>query len=268
MRLNTLARTGAALTASALVITLSSGPANAADSTSVGAVESSAPAAGQRTSFASADFRAAGTVRPAAISLAKFKLRSGVMTSGKLTGIWGDVIPAGSGSVKYAVTKVTVNGKYKGQTYLYPGDQAQGGINMPRIWGSGPVVLGPTTFTYADGSTSVDQTRSNTFYFRKNIKTTHKNGSALKIRRVNKKVTFKAQNIKIVQPSTGKYVSVKRVKLQYKKGSKWKTQKTIKLNSKGNGTYKRKTSSKKRYRLYLPQTATTVQFRTYTSSKI
>jgi hypothetical protein len=72
------------------------------------------------------------------------------------------------------------------------------------------------------------------------------NGIALKINRRNSRMTFRAFQIKVVNPSTGAYQSVKRVKLQQLKGSKWKTLKTIKLNSKGSGSYRK--SIKKKYR--------------------
>lgn len=267
MRPSTLVRSGAVLTATALAITLGTGPASATDSTSSSAVRAAAPAAEARGSFADAAARTSGPVKPAAVTLGTFRLNSGVITSKDLTGIFGDVIPSGSGTVTSAVTTVTVNGVVKGQVPLYPGDD-NGGVDIPRVWGSGAVVLGPTTFNYQGEPSSLETKKSNTFYVRKNIKTTRSDGIALRIRRVNSKISFKAQQIKIVNPSSGQYVSAGSVKLQYKSGSTWKTKKTIKLDSSGNGSYSRTTSSKYRYRLFISKTSRSVEFRTEQSDRI
>lgn len=272
MRPSTIVRSGAVLTATALAITLGTGPASATDSTSSSAVRTAAPAAETRDSVADAAARPSGAARAAAVTLGTFRLESGVITSKELTSIYGDVLASDPGTTS-ATTTVTVNGVVKGDVKLYIAED-KGGVDIPRAWGSGAVVLGPTTFgTGADAT--VDTKKSNTFYVRKNIKTTRgastetiKDDIALRIRRVNSKISFKAQQIKIVNPSSGQYVSAGSVKLQYKSGSTWKTKKTIKLDSSGNGSYSRTTSSKYRYRLFISKTSRSVEFRTEQSSRI
>ncbi|QGG42816.1 hypothetical protein [Aeromicrobium yanjiei] len=256
MRSSITARAGAALTASALALTVGVGSASAADSTTT----SSSTAARQ--------------AEPAK-AVSQFRLKSGVITQSAKSGVWGDVTFSGAGSYKSATTEVRINGVRKGKVKLYEGRYKKsgskvtgGGVDLPRGWGAGSVVLGPTTFTYADGTTSVDSKKSNRFYIRRNVKTLNGSNTALVIKRNNNKVTFKVQRLSIINPGAGKYVSAGSVKLQYKSGSKWKTKKTIKLNSKGNGSYKRSTSTKQRYRLYVSKTSTRVEFRTKTSGRI
>lgn len=272
MRTSIYVRTGAVLTATTLALSLGLSAASAdSSSRSQHAEQATATATGRTSTL----LTPAASAAPAALSVSKFRLHSGVITSRTVTGIYGDVLLGGTGSGKSAVTEVRVNGAYKGKVTLYVGPYKKtgntvsgGGINLPRGWGAGKVQVGPTTFTYTDGTTTTDPTKSNIFYARKNIKTTRADKIALKIKRVNRKITFKAQQIRVINPSNGKYVSVGKVKLQYKSGSTWKTKKVIKLNSKGDGSYSRKTSSKYRYRLYISQTSKSVEFRTYQSKKI
>ncbi|AWB93661.1 hypothetical protein [Aeromicrobium chenweiae] len=254
MRSSIAARTGAVVTATALALTLGVGSASAADPKSTAA-------------------KAAPTQK----HVSKFHLKSGVITQHTRSGVYGDVLLKGPGKVKSIKTEVRINGVRKGTVKLYTGSYKKsrsgkikgGGVDLPRRWGAGAVVLGPTTFTYSNGATTVDQKKSNRFYIRRDVKTLKSNNTALVIKRTNKKVTFKVQRVSIVKPSSGKYVSAGSVKLQYKSSTgKWKTKKTIKLNSKGNGTYKRTTSAKQRYRIHVSKTDTRVQFRTRPSGRI
>lgn len=268
MRTSIYVRTGAVLTATTLALSVGVGAASADSSSRSQQAEQATATATGRTSTL---LTPAASAAPAALTISKFRLHSGVITSRTATGIYGDVLLGVDGEPE-AVTEVRINGKYKGKVKLFFGPYERsgntvsgGGINLPRGWGAGKVQVGPTTFS--DGPT-IDPTKSNIFYARKNIKTTRADKIALKIKRVNRLLTFKAQQIRIVNPSTGKYVSAGKVKLQYKSGSTWKTRKVIKLNSKGDGTYRRTTSSKYRYRLYISQTSKSVEFRTYQSSKI
>jgi hypothetical protein len=258
MRSSTATRTGAVLTASALALTLGVGSASAADATSTTTTTAGKAAAAKRT-------------------VSTFHLKSGVITKGTRSGIFGTVKYAGAGNVRSASTEVRINGKRRGAVKLYTGTYKKarsgkisgGGVDLPSGWGAGSVVLGPTTFTYSDGSTSVDGKKSNRFYVRRNVKTLNGSNNALVIKRTDNVVRFKVQRVSIAKPGARRYVSAGSVKLQYKSSNgKWKNKKTIKLNSKGNGTYKRSTSAKHRYRLHLTKTSTRVEFRTRTSGRI
>lgn len=256
MRSSTATRTGAVLTASALALTLGVGSASAADATTSTTTK-----------------KAAAAKR----SVSTFHLKSGVITKGTRAGIFGTVKYAGTGRVTSATTEVRINGHRRGAVKLYTGTYKKarsgkisgGGVDLPSGWGAGSVVLGPTTFTYSDGTRSVDGHKSNRFYVRRNVKTLNGGNNALVIKRTNNSVTFKVQRVSIAKPGARKYVSAGSVKLQYKSSTgKWKNLRTIKLNSKGNGTYKRSTSAKHRYRLHLTKTSTRVEFRTRTSARI
>ncbi|KAA1380035.1 hypothetical protein [Aeromicrobium fastidiosum] len=254
MRTSTITRAGAVLTASALAFSLGAGPVSAAetDTQSAGVVGGTSVPVSRLGS--SSGVSAAGTITA-------LRLGSGVITSRPTTQFLGNV--AGSAPDNNVQTDVRINGRPKGRVMLYPG-AGNGGVEIPRQWGSGKVQLGPTYFS--DGT--VSPVVSNTFYARKQVTTTRSNGIALKINRRNSKVTFRALSIKVINPSSGQFQSVKRVKLQRLKGSKWKTVKTIKLNSKGSGSYKATIKSKYRYRLYTTRTATQEKFETIKTGRI
>ena len=243
MRTSIFARAGIAITASALAFSLGAGPASAADS-------STARAAAAAPSQPVGD----------AASITGFTIRSGVITNAGSTFFPGSVtvgnIIPGTTSLS-SETEVRVNGRYRGRASLGPN-----GTSIPRAYGSGKVRLGPTYFS--DGTT--DGNVSNVFYARKQVRSSAK--YPLKIRRVNGRVTFRAYNIKIVDPSSGRYKSVKRVKLQQLKGGSWKTKKTIKLNSAGTGKYKTSIKKKYRYRLYVTRTSNQEKFETVKTGKI
>lgn len=256
MRSSTFARAGALLTATALAVSLSSGPVSAAETDSVsGRAASSAPSTVSlgTGSGAGAGVSAAGVIT-------SLRLNDGVITQRALTTFVGNVAgqaPAGS-SVQ---TAVFVNGKYRGRVTLYPGN-GNGGVEIPRVWGAGTVQVGPSYFS--DGT--VDQHRSNVVRARRLVTTTQK--YPLKINRRNSKVTFRARNIKIVDPASGQLKSLRRVKLQRAQGGSWKTVKTIKLSSSGSGKYTKSLKKKYRYRLYSKQTSTQTEFRTLRAGRI
>jgi hypothetical protein len=253
MRTSTLARAGAVLTASALALSLGAGPVSAAESqTASGRVAGSTPAV--RDLGSASGITVAGTITA-------LRLGSGVITQRDTTQFVGTV--AGSAPDNNVQTDVRINGVFKGRVILYPG-AGNGGVEIPRQWGSGRVQVGPTYFS--DGT--VSPVISNTFYARKLVTTTRADGYALKIHRRNSKVTFTAREVKVINPSTGQFQSAKRVKLQRLKGGKWRTVKTIKLNRNGTGTYRTSLRTKYRYRLYATRTATQEKFSTIRTRKI
>lgn len=252
MRTSTFARAGAIITATALAVSLSGGPVSAAETDSVtGRAADSTPST--VTLGAGKSVTAAGVITA-------LRLTNGVVTqraTTQLTGVVAGQAPAGS----QVTTAVFVNGKYRGRVVLYPGN-GNGGVEIPRVWGAGTVQVGPSYFS--DGT--VSQARSNVVYARRLVTSTKT--YPLKINRRNSKLTFRARNVKIVDPASGQLKSLRRVKLQQSKGGKWKTIKTIKLNSSGSGKYTKKIKKKYRYRLYSPQTTTQTQFRTLKGKRI
>ena len=260
MQSSTLYRAGAIFTASALALSLGTGPASAADSSrqSVGF----APA----TQSGSNAFQKAGAsdsqarVAAAAADVTKITIPNSVLSKKGFNQIYGARVNyTGSGTIKSIKSTVRVNGK---ASFLY--FNANGTVSVPSTAGAGSARIVKSTVSYTDGSSSVDTTQSNAFFLRRALST---NG-ALKIVRKGKKVTFTATRIRVFRPASGTYVSLGKVKLQYKSGSKWMTKKNITLNSKGKGTYTISTSTKRRYRLFVPTTSTLYGGSTRTSGRI
>jgi hypothetical protein len=182
-------------------------------------------------------------VGAAADPVSPLRFGSGTINSAAVTLFVGTGQFSGSGG---ATATVLINGAVKGNVPVLFSSTTPGSIavRVPRAWGSGKVQV------------SVAGNVSNTFYARKQVKTTRGDQLALGIKRRNSRISFTARQIKIINPSSGKYISIKRVKLQQLKGGGWKTKKTIKLNSRGNGSYSTKLNKKYRYRLYVPRTST------------
>jgi len=244
LRTSTFVRAGVIVTASALAFGLGAGPVSAAETSSATAT---APAA------ASAPVFSAGSTGTAAVPAGPIRLGSGTITSNATTRFVGSGQFAGGGG---ATATVTVNGRTKGAVAVLFSQSSPGAIavDIPRGWGSGKVQI------------NVNGTVSNTFYARKQVRS--KATYPLKIRRVNSSVTFRAYGVKIVNPRSGKFQSIKKVKLQQFKGGKWKTKKSIRLNSAGSGKYKTSIKKKYRYRIYVPRTSSQEKFSTIKTGKI
>jgi len=103
-----------------------------------------------------------------------------------------------------------------------------------------------------------DTTVGGSFYIRRYTRAFPVSGKyAFEIYRVGKKIKFTANNWKIFQPSTGKYVGLGSIKLQYRRSNgSYSTLKTMSLNSYGTGYYWRTDSTKRRYRLLISTTET------------
>ncbi|MRJ75950.1 hypothetical protein GEV29_05330 [Aeromicrobium sp. SMF47] len=262
MRLNTLAKTGAALTASALVITLSSGPANAADdSASTGYAPASAP-----TAAVSADGflpgtgakSAAGNKAAAGVTINKIGVRSGVLyrkgdNSVFLSALDGD--PGGAA----AKTEFTLRvGKKDHKVLLRGTNDGYAYFNTKSGWGSGKAWIRSTTVTYTNGTKSTSGTDSNKFYLRRATRTTANKPFKVTAYSPGTKIKFRASTFKVFKPSSGKYTSLGSIRLQYKKSNgKWKTVKKIKLNKKGSGSWTTRARTRT-YRLYVPTTANVI----------
>ena len=67
-----------------------------------------------------------------------------------------------------------------------------------------------------------------------------------------KKITFRL--VARYRNDAGQSVGIRRVTLQVKKGSKWRTVKRVKLNSKGIGKVKRSDKKKRNYRMVIKTT--------------
>lgn len=281
MRRTTLARGGALLTAAALALSLSAGPATA-DSTQTEKAASVSDTAEARTGppatgsgFSAPSARAqklqslAETTETAAIpaDITTFSFSDGVLFRAGENSVDGLVDGTqGSVPIDHIDMNLSLNGVPKGTVTLLEDEIGQF-VDILNTVGAGKAQLGPSTIHYTDGSSSVDDTMSNYFQLRRLTKST--NAYGLVITRSGSRITFKAQNWKIFKPSTGTYVPMNTIKLQYKDSAgNWLTRKTIELNAYGTGSYSTITSTKRRYRLYYPTTDTILGSRTVTSALI
>lgn len=230
MRTSTFVRAGAMLTASVLTLSLASGPASASESTTsrVDAPSTTALSTLQVAATADLQLTMRGTVL----------YRKGTNRIGTLGGL-----PAGVSAIRATVGVDRRTG--------YINISSWGAMTASHTIGSGTARIIAARVTYTNGAVRYVTATSNKFLIRRALH--HK--TKLSVHRKGKRVKFTATNARVFHPASGTFVSLKRIKLQYKSGSKWKTKKTIKLNSKGKGTYKIKTSKKRRYRLYVPTTS-------------
>ncbi|MCW2825796.1 MAG: hypothetical protein JWQ91_2713, partial [Aeromicrobium sp.] len=158
-----------------------------------------------------------------------------------------------------------LGGEFQDGVEPYPG------VDIPRTWGSGVAQLtNIVVFTTKGGVASQTPVggASHRFFVRKNIKVMRADNIGLLIKRSNNTVTFKAQRIRIINPSTGKYQSAGSVKLQYRSDGVWRTTKTIRLNSLGDGSFSRTISRKYPYRLRIAKTSRNIEFLTKVSGRI
>jgi hypothetical protein len=137
---------------------------------------------------------------------------------------------------------VVVNGiALPAPVYVY-----SSGIYYDRAWGAGAVKL--VNFTDIRGGAIAGA--SNEVNVRYGVKFL----DGFKVRKVGKKLTFKT-TVRYIN-NAGKAIGIRRATLQVKKGSKWRTLKTQKLNRKGKGTYRTSDRKKRLYRLVIKETGT------------
>lgn len=195
-----------------------------------------------------------------AASISSVRINSGVLSRAGVNVTAGNVQYSGlvAGDRVFARVLDSSN-RVRGVAELFP-DRA----HIPSTSGAGKRRLANVQIRHADGSTQAVAATSNFFLMRSYVKVS----SSSKVKYSGKKKKVRVRGVKIFNPSNGKYKSLRKVKLQYKKGSKWKTKKTIKLNSSGNGSYNFSKKKKYRYRLYSPTTSTSTGLRTNQTSKI
>ncbi len=191
-------------------------------------------------------------------SFTTFSISSNVITARPTTQFFGNVeTTATNPAIVSATTVVTVNGIVKGSVPLILG--GNGGVDLPRGWGAGEVRLGPTTFTYGDGATSVNR-REEIFNARRDIRVDRADNVALTVKRSGDTLRFRVQKLTMLTPSTGTYDSLRSVRLQALRGGAWRDVARVRLNRAGNGSVRLTSVRKYRYRLFSARSATRVRF--------
>ena len=281
MRRTTLARGGALLTAATLALSLGAGPATA-DSTTTesgsvapdtsfspdrgGSVPAPSAKSGARASASDVEITSVGDA-----TIDDFIIKSGVMgsldpeypyveTAGRLTFNYFNGAklgtPAQAGGPT-AWTQATVNGVFKSgdsgwvpmwanrPTEPYPG------AAIPRRFGAGKMVLGPTVevLTVKNAATSWTPltAKSNTFYIRRDTWGTFKASHS------GSTVSFGARAR--IRGTDGSALSAKTGYIQYASDGTWKTLKTLSLDSTGNGKWSYRTSKQRTYRFLVKRTS-------------
>lgn len=281
MRTTTFVRAGALLTAAALTLSLSNGPASADDapSGSVPAVDSPLP--GKRTGTDLSGYpglsakQNRGSVSSAAEPdiITRIGARNTVLYQPQGTSIDISLIATedlSSEDISVAV-KLRVSGVETKDFYEVYYDEAHDTLfaNIPNSVGMGNARITKTRISSLDNPTVIDETDSNVFKIRRNTfsDTNPDEGTySLVYGRQGSKIIFRAYKWKIFKPSTGKYVGMNSIRLQYRSNHKWKHLKSIKLSPGGSGSYSKRTSTKRRYRLYYPTTDTVLG--TYTGATV
>ncbi len=165
--------------------------------------------------------------------------------------------------------KLTVNGVSKGYFPLYYDDiEDLLFVEIPGNIGLGKSLFTTTRVHYTEESgqtPTLDGTDSNYFYVRRNRDV---NASAQYSRSASGYTkTFTISSMKIYSPSLGGFTALSSIKLQYKTSDGWKTKKTLYPDVDGNATYKFGTSSKYYYRVISSRGDTWVGF-TYQTPRI
>lgn len=216
------------------------------------------------TSSAPSADSASSLMKPAAVGDARItsiRVGNGALKKKGLNDVAANIQATGYNVRSITAKVVDSNGRAKGWAELRT---TLNGVKIQSTVGAGKRRLVNVKINYYDGQTEAVAATSNFFQLRNTVKI----GSGSKVRYSGKKKKVRVRGVKIFNPSNGTYKSLRRIKLQYKSGSKWKTKKTIKLNSSGNGSYNFSKKKKYRYRLYSATTSTSTGLRTVQTSKI
>jgi hypothetical protein len=283
MRTTTAVRLGAAFTASALALSLGAGTALAEDSTDTQSVhlKSVSPTAGTAartpvsksqatktpfsgTNRSSVTPSVANCELPPTSDITSFSQKSIVLGAPGTFVFEGAPIVTNPAGVGYIGARVTVGSAMNSRELYFEGaDPAYPyfGIVLPSTSPVGKAKLGPSNIYYqcpdhtSTGTTTHDDTVGGTFYIRRLTKSIATYG--FEIYRSDSKIKFKANSWKIFQPSTGKLVGIRSIKLQYRHtNGSYSTYKTIPLNIYGTGSWSTTTNTKRHYRLKIYTTDT------------
>lgn len=295
MRTTTAVRLGAAFTASALALSLGAGTALAEGDTTdsqsahLKSISSTAGTAkklpaGKAQAGKTTLGKASASVAelPPESDITSFSQKSIVLNEPGTFIYEGAPVVTNPDGIGFINTRVTVGTTQNGRELAFPGavfgdpdypTYPGYGIVLPSTTAVGKAHLGPSNiyYQYPDhtptNTSTLDDTIGGTFYIRRYTKSTATYG--FEIYRSGSKIKFKANSWKIFKPSTGTYVGMPSIKLQYRHSNgSYSTLKTISLNTYGSGSYTKTTTTKRRYRLLISTTDTIWGSKTSTSGRI
>ncbi|MDR7087991.1 hypothetical protein J2X11_002830 [Aeromicrobium panaciterrae] len=128
------------------------------------------------------------------------------------------------------------------------------GLGKARFYGS-KVYYTPES----EKSPTWDSTDSNSFYIRRDVFS--EAGAEVEVSNEGKTKKFIVGGMGIYSPTIDQYKTLGSIKLQYKSGGEWHTKKTITLNNEGYGTYTFTKTTKYYYRIISGQTSTWIGFK-------
>jgi hypothetical protein len=175
---------------------------------------------------------AAVTIQPVTLGTSKFSTSTSVPVS---------VVPSRA-NLSSIVATVTVNGVPKADVSL---SRFSTSFSYQQAWGAGVVAL--TNFRETNGQGVAGA--SNPVNFRYGVNSS----DGAHIRKVGKKLTFKIK-VRYIGANS-KPVGIRKVTLQEKRGSKWRTVKKINLKKNGTKTFKTSNKKKRNYRLVVKDTS-------------
>lgn len=273
-------RLGAAVSVSALALTLSTVPSSAAESPQPFGAPSTVdegrrdgrPATGadlQRANSSASRSSSSAEIMATAANVVQIDARSAQLHPDykyiDIDEIWVSQ-STDIESIDFFEMRLSVDGVSKGYFEVLL-DDIGFYVEIPGNIGLGKSRFTATRVNYYDDSLepTIDGTDSNSFYIRRG----RAEGAYAEYTRSTsgKTKTFKIYSMGIYSPSIDSYRALSSIKLQYKTGGKWKTKKTIYLNEEGYGSYKFVKTTKYYYRIISGQTSTWVGFK-YQTPKI
>lgn len=157
---------------------------------------------------------------------------------------------------------VSVDGKKTGPLDLwYDEDLDVTFVIVPDSVGLGKAEFYGTMIYYAEGSDKAatwDSTDSNYFYVRRDVY--FEANAEVELSVSGKTKTFTVEDMGIYSPSAHNFRALSSIKLQYKTSDGWKTKKTIYLDDDGYGTYSFVRTSKFYYRIISGQNSTWIGY--------
>ncbi|WP_277212050.1 hypothetical protein [Isoptericola croceus] len=134
-------------------------------------------------------------------------------------------------------------------------------------WGRGKFQIKNVRVVYNSKTYKDTNVSGGSFTMKSAIDGKLKYGNVIQVQADGKKKTVKV-GVKRYTTTGWKSYAGKKVKIQYKTSSGWKTKKIVKLNSKGKATYKFSSAKRYKYRVVVPKTSTTVGGRSAATPRV
>lgn len=270
MRSTIVRRFSAAISVSALALSLGTVPSSAAESSQSLSTKSSVAAdrpnarlaTGADLASASAS-RESGTAAIAAtptVNVTQVKAYSAVINNPTENYIDVDVFVSDDSNIENLTLGLLVDDKKSGRYDVwYDPDLDVTFVIVPDTAGLGKARFTSTKVYYtpeSEKAPTIDGTDSNSFYVRRDV---FPEANA-EVELADNTKTFVVEGMGRYSTAIHGWKTLGTIKLQYKTGGEWKTKKTITLNDEGYGTYTFTKTTKYYYRIISGKTSTWIGF--------